>query len=81
MDNDPTSENPNYLSQTKTITQNLITNKRSLATKLKDSQSKERKASNPPTTHPKTPKINDSNSKANKPIQPIAKKTKKIKFN
>jgi len=37
MDIDPTIENPNNLSQTKTITQNLVINKSSLVTKLKES--------------------------------------------
>eukprot|EP00102_Acyrthosiphon_pisum_P018398 XP_008190141.1 PREDICTED: uncharacterized protein LOC100572585 [Acyrthosiphon pisum] len=49
----------------------------SLVTKLKESQSKERKANNPPTTHPTTSKTNDSNSKANKPTQPLTKKPKR----
>lgn len=77
IDNDSTIENPNNLSQTKTITQNLKINKSSLATKLKESQSKEKKANNPPTTLPTTPNTNDSNSKANKPPQPLTKKPKR----
>ncbi|CAI6362691.1 unnamed protein product [Macrosiphum euphorbiae] len=77
MDNDLTTENPINLSQTKSITQNVIINKSSLVTKLKESQSKERKANNPPTTHPTTPKTNDSNPKANKPTQPLTKKPKR----
>lgn len=77
MDNDTNIENPNNLSQTKTIAQNLIINKSSLSTKLKESQSKERKANNLTTTHPATPKTNDSNSKANKPTQPLVKKPKR----
>lgn len=76
-DNEPALENPNNLSQTKTTTQNLITNKSSLATKLKESQFKERKASNPPTTHSTTPMTNDTNFKVNKPTQPLPKEPKR----
>ena len=65
--NEPTTENLINLSQTKSIAQDIPTNKSSLATKLKESQSKERKASNPPITPPTTQTTNDTNFKANKP--------------
>ena len=72
-DNELTIEYPINLTQTKTNIPNLITYKNSLATKLKESQSKERKVNNPPTTHPTTPKTHDTKIEANKPTKPLTK--------
>jgi len=76
-DNVPPTENLINLSQTKTNAQNTSTNKSSLATKLKESQSKDKKANNSTATHPTNQTTNDTKLKANNSTQPPPKKTKR----